>query len=147
MLEEQDDEIKKLNELILNAKCHAIRDAQLREKEDMGVSMAEEEARLDKMMEIERLKAVEDYDKQMKKIRIQRLKGAEVIQEQINEREQQRLLDVEKKDQETQAMLAYLERLQEEDLENLQKKKASQKTLMEEVAKFNTVSGIIMNTG
>ena len=31
-MEEQEDEIKKLNELILNAKCHAIRDAQLVEK-------------------------------------------------------------------------------------------------------------------
>ena len=66
-------------------------------------------------------------------------RGAEVIQHQIKEREQQRLLDVEKKDQETQAMLKYLERLQEEDMENLQKKRQSQKQLMEEVAQCNEV--------
>ena len=42
-LEEQDDEIKKLNEVILNAKCHAIRDAQLREKEEIKTTMEEEE--------------------------------------------------------------------------------------------------------
>ena len=36
-MEEQDDEIKKLNEVILNAKCHAIRDAQLAEKVKSGI--------------------------------------------------------------------------------------------------------------
>jgi hypothetical protein len=66
-------------------------------------------------------------------------RGAEVIQHQIKGREQQRLLDAEKKDQETQAMLKYLERLQEEDMENLQKKRFSQKQLMEEVAQCNEV--------
>ena len=44
-MEEQDDEIKKLNEVILNAKCHAIRDAQLREKDDIKKAMTEEEVR------------------------------------------------------------------------------------------------------
>ena len=42
-LAEQDDEIKKLNEAILNAKCHAIRDAQLREREEILRAMREEE--------------------------------------------------------------------------------------------------------
>ena len=44
-MEEQDDEIKKLNELMLNAKCHAIRDAQLREKAEIKEAMEEEEVR------------------------------------------------------------------------------------------------------
>lgn len=45
MVEEQDDEIKKLNELLLNAKCHAIRDAQCAEKEEILKTMNEEEVR------------------------------------------------------------------------------------------------------
>ena len=44
-MEEQDDEIKKLNEAILNAKCHAIRDAQLREKEEIIRAVQEEDVR------------------------------------------------------------------------------------------------------
>ena len=44
-MEEQDDEIKKLNEAILNAKCHAIRDAQLREREEIIRAMQEEDVR------------------------------------------------------------------------------------------------------
>lgn len=44
-MEEQDDEVKKLNEAILNAKCHAIRDAQLREREEIIRAMQEEDVR------------------------------------------------------------------------------------------------------
>ncbi len=62
MMEEQDDEVKKLNELILNAKCHAIRDAQLREKKEMERAMKDEELRLDDMMEIDRIKSLRDYE-------------------------------------------------------------------------------------
>lgn len=137
LLEEQDDEIKKINEFVLNAKCHAIRDSQLKEKSEIASSMQEEEARLDTMMEVERVKAVENYDKTEQEIQLQRYKGAEVIQQQIKNREQQRLLDLEKKDQETQAMLQYLERLQGEDLQALLDKKTTQKALMEEVIKCN----------
>ena len=63
-----------------------------------------------------------------------------MVQTQIQERKQHHLLDMEKKDQETQAMLKYLERLQQEDMEQLQKKRDAQHRLMEEVAKCNDVS-------
>lgn len=115
---EQDDEIKKLNEYILNAKCHAIRDVQLQEKKEIDLAMSSEEARLDTMMEIDRVKAIQDYEQRENERQLQRLKGAEVIQKQILEREQQRLLDAERREQETQAMLQYLERLQVEDLQD-----------------------------
>ena len=68
------------------------------------------------------------------------VRGVEVIRSQISEREQQRLLDLEKKDQETAAMLRYLETLREEDMEQLQRKRETQRNLMEEVAKCNDVS-------
>ena len=44
-IEEQEDEIKKLNEFILDAKCHAIRDAQLIEKKEIKSEVLEEEKR------------------------------------------------------------------------------------------------------
>ncbi len=74
MMEEQDDEIKKLNELILNAKCHAIRDAQLREKEEMERAMKNEELRLDDMMEIDRIKSLQSYEEREKSKALQRLR-------------------------------------------------------------------------
>lgn len=42
-LDEQDDEIKQINEYILNAKCHSIRDAQLQEKNEIQALETEEE--------------------------------------------------------------------------------------------------------
>ena len=74
-----------------------------------------------------------------------------MIREQIEDREQRRLLEAEKKDQETQSMLRYLERLQQEDMDNLVKKREAQASLMEDVALCNEVRNtefrvIIINT-
>jgi len=140
MLQEQDDEIKELNEAINNAKCHAIRDRQVVEKKDIEMSMLEEEARLDAMMEIRRLRQIEEGERKEKESQLLKLKGAEVLHTQIKKNEQQRLLDAEKKDQETQAMLHYLERLQQEDYDNIVQKKKKQTELMMEVEKCNSVS-------
>ena len=74
MMEEQDDEIKKLNEVILNAKCHAIRDAQLREKKEIDEAMMEEEKRLDLMMEVDRVKALKEYVEREQDRHVQRLR-------------------------------------------------------------------------
>lgn len=64
-------------------------------------------------------------------------RGAEVIRQQIQLNEQSQLLEAERKDQETQAMLQYLEKLQEEDMAALQRKREAQHQLMDEVAQCN----------
>lgn len=46
-------------QLILDAQCQATRDAQIREKQQIEAEMAEEEKRLDSMMEVERHMALE----------------------------------------------------------------------------------------
>ena len=74
MMEEKDDEIKKLNEAILNAKCHAIRDLQLHERGEIKKALAEEEMRLDEMMEVERRNALQMYEEREKERQSQRLK-------------------------------------------------------------------------
>ena len=89
----------------MNAKCHAIRDAQLIEKVDIKKEQLEEEKRLDEMMEVERRKALKEYEEREKAAHLERLKGAQVLQHQITDREQIRLLDEEKKDQETKVII------------------------------------------
>uniref|UniRef100_UPI00398F41A7 cilia- and flagella-associated protein 45-like n=1 Tax=Pristiophorus japonicus TaxID=55135 RepID=UPI00398F41A7 len=59
---EQEDEIKQINEIITGARCHAIRDAQILEKEQIERELVEEEKRLDKMMEVDRQKAIKLQD-------------------------------------------------------------------------------------
>lgn len=92
------------SQLILNAKCHAIRDAQLIEKVEIKKEQLEEEKRLDEMMEVERRKALQEYEEREKAAHFERLKGAQVLQLQITDNEQTRLLDDEKKDQETKVI-------------------------------------------
>ena len=48
--------------MILNAKCHAIRDAQILEKRAIRDEMETEEKRLDTMMEIDRVHAIKGQE-------------------------------------------------------------------------------------
>merc|ERR1711976_635448 len=75
-LQEQEDEIKHLNELILNAKCHAIRDAQILEKGQIRNEMETEEKRLDLMMEADRVNAIKIEEEIDRKRKEERLLGA-----------------------------------------------------------------------
>lgn len=136
-LNEQEDEIKKLNEIILNAKCHAIRDAQLREKKEIYSELDHENKRLDEMMEIERLRALQQYEQREMERQYKQIEGANIIKTQINENEQRRILEDEKREQEKLAMLRYLEKLQKEDISQLEKKKVNQRNIMSDVAKAN----------
>lgn len=52
--QEQEEEIKALNEVISNAKIQAIRDAQILEKEQIKKELQQEDLRLDHMMELHR---------------------------------------------------------------------------------------------
>ena len=67
--QEQEEEVKRLNELILSVKVHAIRDAQVAEKQQIKRDIKDEEKRLDMMMEVDRLNAIriqEEIEKKRK---------------------------------------------------------------------------------
>ncbi|XP_077985522.1 cilia- and flagella-associated protein 45-like [Glandiceps talaboti] len=135
--EEQEDEIKHLNELILNAKCHAIRDAQILEKGQIKSEMTDEEKRLDLMMEVDRQNALKLQEEIENNRREERLVGKQIILQQISENEEERLLDQERRDQEAQHMLRYLEKLQVEDLKALEKKHEQQMEAQKEIMRAN----------
>lgn len=95
---EQDDEIKKLNQvkyarkqismnvwtsvpecllsvqLVLSAQCQATRDAQIQEKKRIQLEMSEEEKRLDAMMEVERRKALDTVEQIDELRKVQRIR-------------------------------------------------------------------------
>ena len=75
-------------QLILNAKCHAIRDAQVLEKEEIGKEMTAEEKRLDQMMEYDRVNAIKVEEGIDKKRAEERRLGALKVMEQIDTNEQ-----------------------------------------------------------
>jgi hypothetical protein len=57
-IDEQKDQVKAMNQLMLYAKCVTIRDKQKEEKEMMKAEIEQEEKRLAVMMEVERLKQI-----------------------------------------------------------------------------------------
>lgn len=50
-------------QLILGAQCHAVRDAQIQEKQQILSELQEEERRLDAMMEVDRRRALDTQEK------------------------------------------------------------------------------------
>lgn len=116
-------------QLILNAKCHAIRDAQILEKKQIKGEMMEEDKRLDVMMEVDRQNAISIQEEIEKKRKEERLLGAAKLLDQIQENEQERLFDLERKDQENIQMQKYIEKMMDEDRVALDKKHQEQLSL------------------
>lgn len=135
--DEQEDEVKKINELLLNAKCHAIRDAQILEKQEISQEYLEEEKRLDAMMEVERQKSLQLQEQLENEAKHERYEGAAMILQQIADRREERLLEQQRKDQETAEMLSYLEKLQIEDLKDLERKRLIQLEAQKDIAIAN----------
>ncbi|CAF1466282.1 unnamed protein product, partial [Adineta ricciae] len=135
--QEQEDEVKHLNELILNAKCHAIRDAQVLEKRQIKKEIVEEDKRLDMMMEIDRLNALKIQEEIEKRRHLQNKLGASLVLKQIEELEREKLLKEETREQENAAMFEYIQKLQEKDFEEFAKRKESQRKLANELLKAN----------
>ncbi|XP_073493723.1 cilia- and flagella-associated protein 45 isoform X2 [Phyllobates terribilis] len=134
---EQEDEIKKLSEMILNAKCHAIRDAQILEKSLISKEMGDEGKRLDKMMEVERQKAIKMQEEIEEMRKLEKIRGKLHIIQQMEENEQSRILQEEQRDQEAQQMLHYLEELQMEDYRDMEKKRQEQLEIQAEIKRVN----------
>ncbi|XP_029650618.1 cilia- and flagella-associated protein 45-like isoform X1 [Octopus sinensis] len=131
--EEDEDRIKYLNEVIQEAKCHAIRDAQLEEKKQMKHDVASEEMRLDEMMEIDRKNAIR-VQEEIENRRKQELRlGAVKLREQITEMEERKLRQIEAKERETEKLKKEIEQMFKEDEEIALKKKEKQIALREEL--------------
>jgi len=86
------DDVKDMNKMVAYSKCVTIRDKQLLEKQKRIDEEQAEEERLDLMMEIERLKKIQQLDEEEEYKKQARLHGAIVIQNQIKERSQLRII-------------------------------------------------------
>lgn len=60
MLDENEDDVKAMNKMMLYSKVVTIRDKQLEENKRLEKDWAEEQKRLDLLMEIERLKDLKE---------------------------------------------------------------------------------------
>lgn len=130
---EEEDEIKKMNEHLLNAKCHAIRDAQLLEKQEMAKEEETEKMRLDMMMECDRIsaiKAAEDIAEMKKK---QRYIAGKQLVDQIERNATEKIINEEMKDQETKKVLQKLEELHAQDAAEIEHQRQAKIKLKKEI--------------
>ncbi|XP_068172885.1 cilia- and flagella-associated protein 45 isoform X2 [Antennarius striatus] len=134
---EQEEEIKKLNKLILSAQCQATRDAQILEKKEIQKELSEEEKRLDAMMELERRKALETEEQIHELRKQQRISGMQQIYEQIQKRLEDKNMEEEMKEHEKQRIRDTLEKMNLEDLQALEKKRKEQQLLQVEIMRIN----------
>ncbi|XP_058490351.1 cilia- and flagella-associated protein 45 [Solea solea] len=134
---EQENEIQRLNKLILDAQCQATRDAQMQEKRHILAEFSEEEKRLDVMMEVERRKALETVEQIEELRKQQRISGMQQIYDQIQRRLEEKQIQEEIKEQEKQQIRQNQERMNLEDLKALEKKWEEQQHLHEEVMRIN----------
>ncbi|XP_063803080.1 cilia- and flagella-associated protein 45 isoform X3 [Pseudophryne corroboree] len=134
---EQEDEIKKLNEMILNAKCYAICDAQLLEKKVISKELEEERKRLDQMMEVERQRAIKMQEEIEEKRKQEKIRGKHHIIQQIGENQESRIMQEEQREQEAQQMLQYLEELQMEDYKDMERRRKEQLEIQVEIKRIN----------
>nr|CAH8832450.1 unnamed protein product [Trichobilharzia regenti] len=124
--QDQEDEIKALNEWILNAKIQAIRDEQILEKGQIKKEMAVEELRLDNMMELARQNAIHIQEEIEKKRKEQEMLGACMVLEQIEQNKQDRLLDLERAEQENALVTQRIAEERMKEIVNREEKKRIQ---------------------
>merc|ERR1712066_1034209 len=140
MMDEEMDDVKHMNQMMLYSKIVTIRDAQIQEKRNVQAEKEEEERQLDMMMEIERLKALRMYEVREKERLESQRSGAKVIIEQIKDRQSQRMREEEQRDQERSFILKQIEALKAEEVEQAQQKKLAAERLMKEVNTANSAA-------
>ncbi|XP_005400238.2 PREDICTED: cilia- and flagella-associated protein 45 isoform X2 [Chinchilla lanigera] len=134
---EQEEELKDINKIILNAKCHAIRDAQILEKQQIQKELDAEEKRLDQMMEVERQKSIQRQEDLDRRRREERIRGRRHIVEQMEKNQEERSLLAEQREQEKEQLLEYMEQLHEEDLQDLQQRHQQRLKMQAEIKRIN----------
>lgn len=90
-MDEELDDVKHMNQMILYSKVVTIRDKQLQENKQLEQEWIEEQKKLDLLMEIERLKSLKVAEEREVVRQQQQRNGALVIIDQIQEREKERI--------------------------------------------------------
>ena len=116
------DASKEMNTLLRCSKVASIRDLQREEHKRMERSFREKEAKLDLMMELERLKELRFQEDKEKEEKLKRYSSAKILIDQIKEKEMRRLQEKEIIAREGELMKQQIKAMQEEELRNEERK-------------------------
>ena len=136
-IEENYDEVKYMNSLMLSAQLASIRDKQIEEKKHIFQKNKKIDKKLDLICEIERLKDLNNREKFEIKLNEKKIEGKKELQKQILynlklKEEQKKIIQKEYEDN-----LKYQEKLKKEDEEKIIKEKEKGKKLIKEIIEAN----------
>ena len=134
------DDVKAMNQMVLYSKVVTIRDKQLEENKRLEHEWIEEQKKLDLMMEIERLKVLKEEEQREKRKQEARNRGAQVIVDQIQDRTLLRMKEQEVRDKERLELLGNIERMKTEDAQQAEAKRQRINILMKQAAEANAQS-------
>ena len=132
-MDEQDDDVKFTNQMVMASKVYTIRDKQLAENKCLEDDFMAEQKRLDMMMEVERLKAIKAEMEREERAALARKRGAQVIIDQIASREEIRQKEAEALEQEKAQLLFNIEKNKKEDAEAAAQRKERYRIMNEEI--------------
>ncbi|CAH1737569.1 cilia- and flagella-associated protein 45-like [Aphis gossypii] len=135
--QDQEDEIKHCNSLILSTKCHAIRNAQIAEKQLIQKEMKEEERRLEEMMERERALAAKELEKAAEVERLKKKFQAVEVEKQIKENEIAREMELARMAEEAMIRAEAVNKIRHDEAENYKKRMEKQAQLRKEYMLLN----------
>ncbi|XQJ25300.1 tumor suppressor, Mitostatin, putative [Leishmania guyanensis] len=136
-LDEEYDEVKAMNRVIMEAKCVATREAQRLEKQKRVEEEAAYNRQMDALMAQEAERAQQVYLERERQRMEEQQRNAAMIKVQLHERDVERVRRLERHQQEQDAMSRHIELLQvEEKAEKLRRIEAARR-LMEEAAIAN----------
>lgn len=130
---EQEDEVKKLNRVITDVKCQAVRDYQMQEKKQIRAELSEEDARLDRMMETNRVKFLETEAKIEKLRKEKTVKHKQQILRDVQERLEVRQVQRMTQEIDRQHIQKQQEKIQQDQVEALKKKRKEQQRQQAEI--------------
>jgi hypothetical protein len=114
-LDEDEDEVKAMNQLVLAGKVLTVRDRQVEENKLLESDWLEEQNRLDLMMEIERLKSLQEQEARNIRRALALQEGKKQLVDQIKSREVLRQQEQELLEKEKIQMLKNVQEVEEQD--------------------------------
>nr|CCC92221.1 conserved hypothetical protein [Trypanosoma congolense IL3000] len=137
LLDEQYDEVKKMNQVVDEAKCIAVRSAQIREKQLRKEEEREYERKMEEMMTLEAEKAARMYKERERQQVEAHKRTLAVIKSQLELHDIERLRKLEQLQHEQEAMTRHLALLHEEAAAEKLQQQEKEKRVMEAVALAN----------
>lgn len=141
--QEQEEEVKQANRIILNAKCNIIRNAQIQERLELNERFRDEEKRLDEIMLVKAKTSLEADDMAVEKEKERKMEYSKEIQQQVREREMLKYVEIERREEEARLIARNEDLLAKEEERKKQEFNETREKFRYEMNKIQEVAEVL----